>query len=123
MAYAGDLKSPDAEASCGFDPHPGYHRFILKLNQLILPGFRVPLVYPAFLEGSPDLVSMGWRDPPPALLARPHPWSITFLWQLIRKYRRYHGLIVSPPRFGRNHYVAIDSIGSATKDFPSKESA
>jgi 3-oxoadipate CoA-transferase alpha subunit len=24
MAYAGDLKSPDANASCGFDPHPGY---------------------------------------------------------------------------------------------------
>jgi hypothetical protein len=26
MAYAGDLKSPDAYASCGFDPHPG-HQF------------------------------------------------------------------------------------------------
>src|ERR1700681_278332 len=25
MAYAGDLKSPDAYASCGFDPHPGHH--------------------------------------------------------------------------------------------------
>jgi hypothetical protein len=24
MAYAGDLKSPDAHASCGFDPHPGH---------------------------------------------------------------------------------------------------
>ena len=24
MAYAGDLKSPDAYASCGFDPHPGH---------------------------------------------------------------------------------------------------
>ena len=24
MAYAGDLKSPDANATCGFDPHPGY---------------------------------------------------------------------------------------------------
>jgi hypothetical protein len=27
MAYAGDLKSPDAHASCGFDPHPGHHSF------------------------------------------------------------------------------------------------
>ncbi len=27
MAYAGDLKSPDAHASCGFDPHPGHHPF------------------------------------------------------------------------------------------------
>ena len=26
MAYAGDLKSPDAHASCGFDPHPGHSR-------------------------------------------------------------------------------------------------
>jgi len=26
MAYAGDLKSPDAYASCGFDPHPGHQR-------------------------------------------------------------------------------------------------
>jgi hypothetical protein len=24
MAYAEDLKSSDAKASCGFDPHPGY---------------------------------------------------------------------------------------------------
>jgi hypothetical protein len=50
MAYAGDLKSPDAEASCGFDPHPGYHRFILKLNQLILPSFRVPVCTLHFLN-------------------------------------------------------------------------
>jgi hypothetical protein len=27
MAYAGDLKSPDAYASCGFDPHPGHHGY------------------------------------------------------------------------------------------------
>jgi hypothetical protein len=32
MAYAGDLKSPDAYASCGFDPHPG-HQFLAKSEQ------------------------------------------------------------------------------------------
>jgi hypothetical protein len=29
MAYAGDLKSPDAYASCGFDPHPGHHSILI----------------------------------------------------------------------------------------------
>jgi hypothetical protein len=31
MAYAGDLKSPDAYASCGFDPHPGHQRYFEEI--------------------------------------------------------------------------------------------
>jgi hypothetical protein len=34
MAYAGDLKSPDAHASCGFDPHPGHHFVRLEICKL-----------------------------------------------------------------------------------------
>jgi hypothetical protein len=33
MAYAGDLKSPDAYASCGFDPHPGHQVFGEESNR------------------------------------------------------------------------------------------
>jgi hypothetical protein len=39
MAYAGDLKSPDAHASCGFDPHPGHSSLYLKLHQFTHSSF------------------------------------------------------------------------------------
>jgi CDP-diacylglycerol---glycerol-3-phosphate 3-phosphatidyltransferase len=37
MAYAGDLKSPDAHASCGFDPHPGHQMHSVRLFARAFP--------------------------------------------------------------------------------------
>jgi hypothetical protein len=39
MAYAGDLKSPDAHASCGFDPHPGHNS---NNQELTIPAGASP---------------------------------------------------------------------------------
>jgi hypothetical protein len=33
MAYAGDLKSPVPNGTCGFDPHPGHFSLRLKFHQ------------------------------------------------------------------------------------------
>jgi CDP-diacylglycerol---glycerol-3-phosphate 3-phosphatidyltransferase len=40
MAYAGDLKSPDAHASCGFDPHPGHQMQPLRLFARAFPLYH-----------------------------------------------------------------------------------
>jgi hypothetical protein len=45
MADAEDLKSSGDFSSCGFDSHPGHHCFRLKLDELQIAAFGVPLVY------------------------------------------------------------------------------
>ena len=69
MAYAGDLKSPDAYASCGFDPHPGHTELPLcaagRGHRKSIPSrFRPSSQVNAQFGGAPDFFSCGdvaWR--------------------------------------------------------------
>ncbi len=62
MAYAGDLKSPDAHASCGFDPHPGHH---MTLNGRVAGFAELQFCYPPFAGKKQCL-----RDVPKIRLSR-----------------------------------------------------
>jgi hypothetical protein len=64
MAYAGDLKSPDAHASCGFDPHPGYSSLPLKMHQLTRPAFPYTSGVLFVRKEQEDLASMRFLDRP-----------------------------------------------------------
>jgi|HubBroStandDraft_4_1064222.scaffolds.fasta_scaffold01498_6 hypothetical protein len=63
MAYAGDLKSPDAYASCGFDPHPGHHSFLLEIKELLCQPFPCTSGVPQFAKEPADRGNGHKSDP------------------------------------------------------------